>query len=160
VSQRVPPEGALIPVGRVGRPHGLAGAFLVESASEDDAWFTVGAALYVDGEPARVVESYRAGNRRALRLDRHAERGAELAIPRHELPPPAEDGFYVFQLVGLEVTEGDRILGRVRDVLPGAANDNLELDTGHLVPLVEDAIGRIDLDARRIELVPGFLDEA
>jgi 16S rRNA processing protein RimM len=148
-----------VAVGRVGRPHGLAGAFLVESASEDDARFAVGAALYVDGAPARVVESYRAGNRRALRLDCHAERGAELAVPRDELPPAAENGFYVFQLVGLEVVEEGRILGRVRDVLPGAANDNLELDTGRLVPLVEDAIGDIDLEARRIELVPGFLDE-
>jgi 16S rRNA processing protein RimM len=149
----------LVPVGRVGRPHGLAGAFLVESASEEDARFAVGAALYVDGEPARVLETYRAGNRRALKLDCHAERGAELAVRREELPPAADGGFYVFQLVGLEVVEGDRILGRVRDVLPGAANDNLELDTGLLVPLVEDAIAAIDLDAGRIGLVPGFLDE-
>jgi 16S rRNA processing protein RimM len=143
----------------VGRPHGLAGAFLVEAASEDDARFSIGAALYVDGEPARVVESYRAGHRRALQLDRPAERGAELAIRRDELPPLENGGFYVFQLVGLEVIEGERILGRVRDVLPGAANDNLELDTGLLVPLVEDAIEGIDLDARRIQLVPGFLGE-
>jgi 16S rRNA processing protein RimM len=149
----------LVPVGRVGRPHGLAGAFLVENASEDDARFAVGATLYVDRVPARVVESYRAGNRRALQLDRPAERGAELAVGRDELPPPENGVFYVFQLVGLEVIEGERILGRVRDVLPGAANDNLELDTGLLVPLVEDAIEGIDLDAWRIQLVPGFLGE-
>lgn len=143
----------------MGRPHGLAGAFLVEDASDDDARFAVGATLYIARAPARVVESYRAGDRRALRLDRAAERGAELAVRRDELPPPEDGGFYVFQLVGLEVVEGERVLGRVRDVLPGAANDNLELDTGLLVPLVEDAIGGIDLDARRVELVPGFLAE-
>jgi 16S rRNA processing protein RimM len=150
----------LVPVGRVGRPHGLAGAFLVERASEDETRFAVGATLQVDGEPALVVGSYRAGNRQALRLDRPVPRGAELAVWRDDLPPPEADHFYVFQLVGLEVVEGDRELGRVRDVLPGAANDNLELDTGVLVPLVDDAVQQIDLEQRRIELVPGFLADA
>jgi 16S rRNA processing protein RimM len=148
-----------VPVGRVGRPHGLAGSFLVEGASEDEARFAVGATLHVNGKPAQVIESYRAGNRRALRLDRPVERGAELAVRGDELPPPDADHFYVFQLVGLDVVESGRLLGCVRDVLPGAANDNLELDTGVLVPLVDDAVQAIDLEQRRIELVPGFLDE-
>ena len=149
----------LVTVGRVGRPHGLAGAFLVEQASDDDARFTVGATLRVNGEPARIVASYRTGNRLALRLDRPAERGDELAVRRHELPPPEADHYYVFQLVGLEVVERDRVLGRVEDVIPGAANDNLELDTGALVPLVDDAVAAVDVEQGRIELVPGFLSE-
>jgi 16S rRNA processing protein RimM len=155
----VTPGGELVPVGRVGRPHGLSGAFLVERPSEDERRFAVGATLYVEGAPARVVESYRAGDRRALRLDRPVERGLELAVRRAELPLPDPDHFYVFQLVGLEVVVGGRALGRVRDVLPGPANDNLELESGLLVPLVEDAIHRIDVDAGRIEVVPGFLGD-
>jgi 16S rRNA processing protein RimM len=149
----------LVTVGRVGRSHGLAGAFLVEQASDDDARFDVGAGLRVNGEPARVVDSYRTGNRLAVRLDRPVERGDELAVRRDELPPPKADHFYVFQLVGLEVVERDRVLGRVDDVIPGAANDNLELDTGALVPLVDDAVAAVDLERGRIELVPGFLPE-
>jgi 16S rRNA processing protein RimM len=149
----------LVTVGRVGRSHGLAGAFLVEQASDDDARFAVGAGLRVNGEPARVVDSYRTGNRLAVRLDRPVERGDELAVRRDELPPPKADHFYVFQLVGLAVVERDRVLGRVDDVIPGAANDNLELDTGALVPLVDDAVAAVDLERGRIELVPGFLPE-
>jgi 16S rRNA processing protein RimM len=148
-----------VTVGRVGRPHGLAGAFLVEQASDDDARFAVGATLRVNGEPALVVDSYRTGNRVALRLDRPVERGDELAVRRDELPPPEADHFYAFQLVGLEVVERDRVLGRVKDVLPGAANDNLELDTGALVPLVDDAVAGVDLERGRIDVVPGFLSE-
>jgi 16S rRNA processing protein RimM len=149
----------LVTVGRVGRSHGLAGAFLVEQASDDDARFAVGAGLRVNGGPARVVDSYRTGNRLAVRLDRPVERGDELAVRRDELPPPKADHFYVFQLVGLAVVERDRVLGRVDDVIPGAANDNLELDTGALVPLVDDAVAAVDLERGRIELVPGFLPE-
>ena len=68
----------------------------------------------VDGEPAKVVGSKRSRGRPVIRLDRDVPRGAELAVPRAELPPPGEDEYYVFQLVGLEVEEeGGRALGRV-----------------------------------------------
>jgi 16S rRNA processing protein RimM len=75
------------------------------------------------------------------------------------LPPPEPGSFYVVDLIGLVVEDdGGRKLGVVRDVLPGPANDNLELDTGTLVPLVEDAVTEIDLEARRVVLNPGFTD--
>ena len=147
-----------MPVGRVGRPHGLDGAFVVERPSEDERRFEVGARLLVDGEPAEVTARRRVGGGRlAIRLDRPAARGATLAVRRADLPPPAEGRFYVFQLVGLEaVEEGGRPLGRVTDVLPGPANDNLELDTGALVPLVEDAILELDPAGGRVVVARGF----
>ena len=145
-------------VGRVGRPHGVDGAFVIERASEDQRRFAVGARLWVEGERAEVVLSRRVGGgRRAIKLDRPAARGSVLAVRREDLPDPEPDHYYVFQLIGLEVVEGDRALGRVKDVLPGPANDNIELESGLLVPLVEDAIAAVDLGGRRIELVPGFL---
>ena len=64
-----------------------------------------------------------------VRLDRDAPRGAALELPQRELPPPDEDAYYAFQLVGLTVAEeGGRELGRVQDVTPGVANDVLELE--------------------------------
>ena len=149
----------LVPIGRVGRPHGLDGSFVVEDASDDERRWLVGATLVVEGAPA-TVESMRrvGGGRRAIRLDRKVERGARLAVPLSELPPADPDSYYAFQLVGLDVLEdGGRPLGRVVAVHPGAANDNVELDDGTLVPLIEDAILAIDLEAGRIDVVPGFL---
>ena len=51
-----------VQVGKVGKPHGLEGAFVVEQASEDPERFAVGATLLVGGEPARSrrVEARRA----------------------------------------------------------------------------------------------------
>jgi 16S rRNA processing protein RimM len=151
-------EDELVAVGRVGRPHGLDGAFVVERPSEDERRFAVGARLLVAGEPAEVVASRRVGGgRRAIRLDRPVERGATLAVRRDELPEPEEGRYYVFQLVGLEAVDEDGSpLGRVRDVLPGTANDNLELESGALVPLVEDAILDLDLDRGRVVVARGF----
>src|SRR5437588_707729 len=104
-------------VGRVGRPHGLTGSFVVERPGEDPRRFAVGATLPAGGEPAEVVESKRVGGGRlAIRLDRPVERGTPLEVERGALPEPEPDAYYVFQLVGLEVVEdGGRALGRVAD---------------------------------------------
>jgi 16S rRNA processing protein RimM len=151
----------LVPVGRVGKPHGLDGSFVVEGASGAREWFAQGASLYVGGEPARVAASKEAGGRPVIRLDRRAERGAVLAVSRAELPPPEPDSYYVFQLVGLRVEEeGGRVLGQVRDVVDYPANDVLELDSGLALPLVEACVRRIDLEGRRIVVAPGFADPA
>jgi 16S rRNA processing protein RimM len=149
----------LVPVGRVGKPHGLDGSFFVERGSEDKERFAVGAQLHVDGEPATVVASKSSRGRPVIRLDRDAPRGAELAVPRAELPPPGEDEFYEFQLVGLAVEEEEgRTLGRVTAVLPGPANDVLELDSGHLLPLVGACVLEVDLDGGRILIAEGFAE--
>ena len=137
----------------------MDGAFVVEDGSDDPRRFEVGSALLVDGKPATIVLSRRVGKgRRAIALDRPVERGAELTVPRSELPPLQLGSYYVADLVGLEVLEGARRLGVVRDVVPGPANDSLELDSGALVPLVEDAVAEIDVAAGRVVLNPGFID--
>jgi 16S rRNA processing protein RimM len=149
----------LVRVGRVGRPHGLDGSFVVEEASQSPERFAVGARLYVDGEEAEVVASKRAGGRPVVRLDREARRGATLAVRREDLPAPEPDSYYVFQLVGLEVEEeGGRGLGRVAVVAPGVANDVLELESGVALPLVADCVREVDLDRGRILVARGFAD--
>ncbi len=149
----------LVPVGRVGRPHGLDGAFVVERPSDDEQRYAVGAVLYVDGVPATVVLTRRAGaRRRAIKLDRAVERGQQLAVDRAALPAPDPGNFYVFQLVGLAVVDGTgREVGTVQDVLPGVANDNLELSTGVLVPMIDDAVLEIDTAGGRIVVAADFL---
>ena len=148
-----------VSVGRVGRPHGLRGDFVVERASEAPERFAVGARVYVAREPATVVDSKRSGGRLVIRLDRPVERGGALELPRAELPPPDEGSYYAFQLAGLTVEEeGGRELGRVAEVEPGVANDVLRLDSGVGLPLVEDCVREVDLGAGRILVARGFAD--
>jgi 16S rRNA processing protein RimM len=143
----------------VGRPHGLNGAFFVEQASEDPDRFAGGAVVYVDGEPATVVESKRAGGRPVVRLDRAVDRGSALEVPRASLPTPEPDSYYVADLIGLAVEEeGGRALGVVADIEPGVANDVLALDSGARLPVVEDCVREVDLDSRRILIARGFAD--
>jgi 16S rRNA processing protein RimM len=147
----------LVEVGRVGRPHGRDGSFVVENASDDPRRFEVGAMVDVAGEPARIVSSKRAGGRPVIALDREVSRGAVLQVPAATLPPPEEDAYYVFQLVGLAVEEeGGRGLGYVQTVEPGVANDVLELDSGLALPLHEACVLEVDVDRGRIVVARGF----
>ena len=147
-------------VGKVGRPHGLDGAFFVEQPSDDGRWFEKGARLWVRDEELEVVGARRgAGGRPVIRLEREVPRGAELEVPVEALPPTEEGEYYAFQLVGLEVVEqGGRSLGRVVAVEPGIANDALALDSGLLLPVVEACVRHIDLEVGRILVAPGFSD--
>jgi 16S rRNA processing protein RimM len=147
-------------VGRVGRPHGVHGAFFVENPSERDETFAVGAVLFAGGATATIVSSARgSGGRPVIRLDRAVERGVELTVERASLPALDNDEYYAFELVGLSVEEeGGRVLGRVREVLQYPANDVLELDSGASLPLVEACVRQVDLTGGRIVVAAGFAD--
>jgi 16S rRNA processing protein RimM len=147
-----------VTVGRVGRPHGLDGSFVVENASEEPDRFAPGATVLVNGQPAEVVGRKRSGGRTVIRLDPPPARGAELQVRRSDLPPLGPGSYYVFQLVGLRVEEaGGRVLGTVTEVEPGIANDVLELDSGLALPLVEACVQEVDCERRRILVKPGII---
>jgi 16S rRNA processing protein RimM len=148
-------------VGQVGRPHGLDGAFVVEHASEDSRWFKVGSQLLAGGAEVKVVSSrHGSGGRPVIKLDADIARGTRLEVPQEALPPTEEDEYYIFELIGLEVFEepGERPLGRVKRIIPGVANDALELDTGVLLPLVGECVNDINIGTGRILVAPGFSD--
>lgn len=116
--------------------------------------------LLADGAEVRVAARKRSGGRLVIRLDTALPRGTALAVAREDLPEPEPGSYYVFQLVGLEVEEeGGRRLGAVVDVVPGPANDALELDGGLLLPLVDACVREVDLKGRRILIVQGFVPD-
>jgi 16S rRNA processing protein RimM len=148
-----------IPIGKVGRPHGIDGAFFVEQPSDDDRWWKTGASFLAGGAEVTVVAHRPSSGRPVVKLDRDVGRGTLLEVERDALPPTEEDEYYAFELVGLTVQEETgRELGSVKLVTPGIANDVLELDTGVLLPMVEDCVKSVDLDAGRIVVAPGFVD--
>jgi 16S rRNA processing protein RimM len=148
-----------VAIGRVGRPHGIDGAFFVEQPSDDRRWWKTGSTFLADGKAVEVVAHRTSSGRPVIKVEPPVERGAVLEVERDNLPPTAEDEYYAFELVGLEVVEENgRVLGKVARVNPGVANDVLELDGGALLPMVEDCIRSIDLDANRIEVAEGFAD--
>jgi 16S rRNA processing protein RimM len=147
----------LVRIGTVGRPHGIDGAFFVEQPSDDPRWWQTGARFLADGVPVEVVTHRTSSGRPVIRVEPPVDRGAVLEVERDQLPPTEPDEWYAFELVGLAVVEETgRALGTVTGVAPGVANDVLELDSGVLLPMVEDCVRDVDVAGGRITVAEGF----
>lgn len=91
-------------------------------------------------------------------------KGHYLELPQDELRPLPEGHYYIFQIVGLAVYEGEQLLGRVVDVIKSPASDLYLTDTSagkkFYIPAVKEIVQKIDLAAGRIEvkLPPGLMD--
>jgi 16S rRNA processing protein RimM len=146
-----------VQIGRVGKPHGIDGAFFVEQPSADERWWKVGSTFLAGGAQVEVVAARRSSGRPIVKLDRAVERGAPIEVERDALPSTDEDEYYAFELVGLRVVEEKgRELGSVKAVTTGIANDVLELDTGVLLPMIGDCVREVDLAGGRIVVAEGF----
>ena len=89
-------------------------------------------------------------------------RGEAITVPRSALGSLAEGEFLVDDLIGAQVFDAGRAIGRVTDVLLLPSADVLEVERSDgerlLVPLVSDAIRSIDVRSGRVEVEGGFLD--
>ena len=146
-----------VTVGRVGRPHGLAGA---SSSSTRATILSAGEGcdVYVEREPATVVESKTAGGRRHPPRPERAARGA-LELPEQELPSAA------MTLSTSTSSSADRGGGgrprarRVQDVIPAwrttcsSSRRDRPSDGGGLRPCGRSGGGRI-------VVAPGFVPES
>jgi 16S rRNA processing protein RimM len=165
-----PGAGALLSVGRVGRPHGLDGSFHVTQPrervlAEATALVLDGRTVAIerhDGTPARpILRLAGIASREAI----EARRGADLFVPRAEAPPLAEDEWYAEDLVGCRVVDGDAAVGVVARLLPYPSCELLEVQRPEphakavLVPLISDAVREVDVAARRIDVDLAFLGE-
>ncbi|HWA11845.1 MAG TPA: ribosome maturation factor RimM [Burkholderiales bacterium] len=79
--------------------------------------------------------------------------GADVAIPRSELPSPGRNEFYWADLVGAEVSNvRGESLGRVATLMETGANPVLVLegDRERLVPFIEGVVVEVDVAGRRL----------
>ena len=151
--------------GEVGKPHGLAGEVYVVVISDDPHRFDPGSTLFrADGGPLVVTSSRAHGQRFLVRFegidDRPEAEGLRgpLYVPGTERRALEEDEFWTDDLVGCSVvTRAGAELGQVSGIVPGSAQDLLQVETGtgvRLVPAVKAIVVEVDPDARRIVVDP------
>jgi 16S rRNA processing protein RimM len=130
-------DNKLILVGQVAGGFGVKGEVRVTAWTADPmALLSWGVLLRADGTPGLTLTSARpeksaiVGRAKeiATREQADALRGLKLYIPRHRLPEPDEDEFYLADLVGLEARDpGGAVLGTVKSVRNFGADDMLEI---------------------------------
>ena len=136
---------------KVGRPHGLDGSFYVDEPLEEGALVRIGDREFT------VAERKGTDARPIIRLAGIDDRDAAEALRGEPLNaaaagPLGDDEWLVEDLVGCRI-EG---LGVVTGVLEGMSCDVLEVGD-ELVPLVTDAVTRIDVAHKVIEVDREFL---
>ena len=140
----------LVTAGRVGKPHGLDGSFYVDLPQHE---LPEGTELVLTGRTHRVERRAGTDDRPLIRLadvdDPGSLRG-ELLLVEDEL---REGEWLAADLVGCRVADH----GAVTRIIDGLSCSVLELEDGTLVPFVSDAIERVDVEAREIQVNPSFL---
>ena len=169
-----PPDRVL--VGRVLRPHGLRGAVLVESLSDNSSRYQPGAELLLrrEGRPAvatRVAERRANPHGLVVRFDgvesceaAEALRGAWLEVDRSEVPPPPAGSYWIFDLLGSRCVDSRHgELGTLADLVEDGGGTVLRIvrpGAELLVPFVDRFVVAVDAAARevRLELPEGLVE--
>lgn len=164
-----PGEPVYLVVGRLRRPHGLRGEIIFEILTDFPERLRRGTRVYVgdDYQPHHIRSRRSHQNHLLLAFDGYNTpedigklRNLLVYVLTRERPSLPEGDYYHHQLIGLEViTEDGRSLGRVAEILEtGGASDVLVVrpDFGPqaLIPVIEDFVPRIDLQAGVITVRP------
>ena len=158
-------------VGTITKAHGLRGEVAVQVRSDNPDRFSVGSGMLLPDGGTLTVSSVHQHGRVLLvgfaevtdRTSAESLRGTDLSVPESWLPDLADGEYWPFQLQGCDViTDADRVLGTLVDVIPNPANDlwvaRDEDGSETLVPAIRDVIVGVDLDARRVVVrdLPGL----
>jgi 16S rRNA processing protein RimM len=171
-----PGEPVYLAVGRLRRTHGLKGEIVCEILTDFPERLRKGALVYLgdDRLPLSIRSRRNHQNHLLLAFDGYhtseeagALRNQIVYVLANDRPALPEGEYYHHQLLGLAVvTEDGRSLGRVVEILEtGGASDVLVVrpDFGPqaLIPVVEEFVPRIDLQAGVITVrpIPGLLPE-
>ncbi len=170
-------------VGRLGRPHGLAGGVTVEIRTDDpESRFAAGSVFRTDPAPTgplTLTSARRIGGNTVLTFESIADRNAAetlrgtlLIVDTEQLPElDDEEEFYDHQLIGLGVrllasdTAAQPDFGMIADMMHLPSNDVLVVKTpaGHevLVPFVKAIVPTVDLAGGFVVVDPpeGLLDD-
>lgn len=164
-------------VGRIGRPHGLAGEVVVRGCALDEAGFRALGAVTLVRESGGTVTRLSVRSVRALGSDlgvcfegvqdeKAASdlRGLWIETERAALPEAGAGQVYHHDLLGLEVVDQDgRALGRVTNVLVTGAHEVLEVSGAHgeiLVPYHAGTVLGWDPAAGRLDVrLPSGLED-
>jgi 16S rRNA processing protein RimM len=153
--------------GRVGRPHGLDGSFHVIAPTPQ--LLSAGRTLFAGGVEREIVRRAGTDSRPVVRLAHVEDRetasalgGVELLCPREQAPALADDEWWAEDLERCRVLAAGRPLGRVKRLvaLPSCEALEVQREDGRgalLVPLVSEAVVRVDIDGSEIEVDPEFL---
>ncbi len=161
-------------LGRIAGAHGIRGEVLIRTFTvTPEAIVDYGLLATAAGDRSYKIVSARPTQKGVVaRLDGIADRnaaealnGVELYVDRDRLPPAADGEFYHADLIGMvAVSPGGTTVGEVVGVHNFGAGDLLEIRPAgggrtELFPFTDDVVPEVNIQARRVTVVPPKPDE-
>jgi 16S rRNA processing protein RimM len=162
-----PETASPVLVAKIIKPHGIRGEVVLESWTDVEGRLENRAAfLLIDrGQVLREIE---VESRRFImgrpvfkfagisdRTKAESLRNLELGIPEEELGELQPNQYFIFQLIGMNVLLKDgREAGKVQDVISTDGGDLLELESGVLVPFIDEICLDVDVEKKQIVIDP------
>lgn len=166
-------EPVFLLVGHLQRAHGIKGEIAMRILTDFPERLRRGKTVFL-GEahmPIKILQVRRKQDLMLILFEGYSvrEQVAELTnldvfASSKGLPTLAEGEYYHHQLIGLEVYEGDELLGSIAEVLVTGANDVYVVTAENrkelLLPAIESVILAVDLDRKRMDVaIPdGLMD--
>ena len=155
----------LVTVGRVLAPFGTDGEIKVEVLTDSPQRFAPPGRVLIQGSPMTIERSRWHKGNVLLKLVGVDDRdqalglgGLEIEITPDQAPPLAEDQYYHFQIVGLQVfTNRGEPLGEVISVLTTGGNDVYVVQGPRgevLIPAIEDVVKSVNIPGGRMVVEP------
>ena len=165
----------LLVVGKIRRPHGVAGEALVEIYTDFPERLAPKTLIFVGAAHQPLTIRKRRPHKDGLLLAFEdittpeqvgLLRNLMISIPAADRPPLPEGEYYHHQILGLSVVDEDgQELGKLAEILETGANDvyvvTRDDGTELLLPAISDVLLDVDLPRKtmRVHLLPGLIRE-
>lgn len=152
----------MLAVGKILKAHGIRGDVKAESYMDAPDLFSKLKTVYIDGKPYDVERARAMGGFVLLKLknvdtmnDAELLKNKELSALKSELPTPKEGRYYIDDLIGCTVSDGETI-GVLDDIYQFGSADVYVVKNGEktvMFPYLESVIEKIDVENKQIFVV-------
>ena len=147
-------------IGKVLKAHGIKGDIKVESYLDTPKKMLKLKEVFIDGNNYKIERTAQSGSFVLLTLGgidniEQAEKlkSAIISCPKKDLPPNEEGRYFIDDVIGCSVTNGEEILGNVVDIYQYGSADIYVISGSKgqiMFPLVEGVVKNIDIKNKEI----------
>ena len=152
-------------VGKIGKARGLDGTLKIIPLTDFEGRFDNLTEIEVGGKMFQVDKVQHIGGEIFIKFKNIGSRELAktltnkfLTVSRADAAPLEDGEFYTFDIIGCEVLDGDKILGKVENVLKTGSNDVFQVGE-ILIPALKSVITKIDIANKKIYLAADFFRE-
>ena len=155
-------------VGKLGKVRGLDGTLKIIPLTDFEGRFDNLTEIFVDDKIMRIDGVKNIGGEIFIKF--HGVDSRELAktltnkflkVDKKNVAPLDDGEFYIFDIIGCDVFDGERFFGKVENVLKTGSNDVFQVkgDTEILVPALKSVVQKIDIANKKIFIDSAKLEE-